>query len=392
MACSSIAILSPRFPEGPTVGGAETLLKTQAGYALSNNVDVTFLASCARNHFTWENEIEPGEREIDGLRVHFFPVDASRDVDTFLHVQERISRGRGVSREEEDLWVRNSVNSSALCEHLAKTADRYDRIIMGPYLFGLCYQASQIAPEKTVLVPCLHDEPFAELEVTREQFDRARSVMFNSRTERQLATRLFGPRYADMPVVGMGIKPFKADPTAFARKHGLSSPYLLYSGRREPMKGTPLLLDYVDAFRSRTGRDLKLVLTGTGPIEPSSALTPHLIDLGFVSEQEKFDVMAGALAFCHPSMNESFGIVALEAWLAGTPLIAHAAGDVLRELCRETQGGLWFKSYGEFEEIVIGLMDNPEFRNQLGASGQAYVAEQQQPENVAARMLEALDR
>ena len=40
--------------------------------------------------------------------------------------------------------------------------------------------------------------------------------------------------------------------------------------------------------------------------------------------------MAGALAFCHPSVNESFGIVLLESWLARTPALVHAGSDVLQ--------------------------------------------------------------
>ena len=47
----------------------------------------------------------------------------------------------------------------------------------------------------------------------------------------------------------MGLAPFTSDPDAFPAPR----PYLLYSGRREPLKGTPLLLDYVNAFRRRTG-------------------------------------------------------------------------------------------------------------------------------------------
>ena len=35
----------------------------------------------------------------------------------------------------------------------------YDRIVIGPYLFGLSYFASQAHPDRTYLVPCLHDEP-----------------------------------------------------------------------------------------------------------------------------------------------------------------------------------------------------------------------------------------
>ena len=202
---------------------------------------------------------------------------------------------------------------------------------MGPYLFGLIYFASRIHPEKTLLVPCLHDEPFAYLGVMKKMFEAVRGFMFNTEPEHELARRLFGIcRPRSVRVVGMGIDPFEADPNAFAARHGLTPPYVIYSGRREDGKGTPLLCDYMQAFRERTGQDIKLVFTGSGPIEAPPELLPHILDLGFVGEQEKHEAMAGALAFVHPSTFESLGIVLLESLLAGTPALVHARSEVLQ--------------------------------------------------------------
>ena len=102
-------------------------------------------------------------------------------------------------------------------------------------------------------------------------------------------------------------------------------------------------------------------------------MQPHIVDLGFVSEQEKHEAMAGALAFIHPSVNESLGIVLLESWLAGTPALVHAKSKVLRWQCARSNGGLWFRSYPEFEEELLLLMNNPELRKQMGACGRDYV-------------------
>ena len=109
-----IAFVSPRYPEGPAVGGAETMLKSLAVRAAKAGRDVEFLTTCASNHFTWANEIPPGTREIDGMRVHFFPVDEGRDARTFQRVQQRISRSCAVSETEEQAWLANSVNSRPL--------------------------------------------------------------------------------------------------------------------------------------------------------------------------------------------------------------------------------------------------------------------------------------
>jgi glycosyltransferase involved in cell wall biosynthesis len=386
-----IAFVSPRFPEGPTIGGAETLLRSLATRAVADGRDATFLTTCARNHFTWENEVPAGESVVDGITVRFFPVDEDRDVGSFLRIQQAIDRRTDVSIADQKTWITNSVNSRELCEHLRSHLAEYDRVIMGPYLFGLIYAAAAISAKKAMLVPCLHDEPFAYLDVIRTVFENVGGVMFNSDPESDLACRLYELDPTVCSTVGMGMEPFDADPHAFAKHHNIEAPYLLYSGRREPLKGTPLLLDYMAAFRARTGRDIKLVLTGTGTFQMPDSLRGHVIDAGFVSEQEKHEAMAGALAFCHPSRNESFGIVLLESWLARTPALVSAWSEVLKHQCRQANGGLWFRTYPEFEEQLSLLMDNEALASVLGEAGHAYVISQFSWESVEKRLFQALD-
>lgn len=341
----SIAVVCPRFSEDATVGGAETLLKNVAERLAAAGVRVTVLTTCAEDHFTWANSRPAGTRRIGALEVLYFPVDEDRDVGRFLEIQAEISRDAAVTDDEEQAWIDNSVNSRALYAHLEEQGSRYHAILAGPYLFGLTYHGSDVHPQKTFLVPCLHDEPFARLRLFREMFHRVAGCLFNAEPERELAQSFYNLPDRVCHVVGMGLEPFDADPGAFALRHGMDAPYLLYSGRRETMKGTPLLNDYVHAFRRRTETDIRLVMTGSGVIEAPPELLPYIMDLGFVSEEEKREAMAGALAFCHPSAYESFGIVVLESWLAGTPCLVSAHGKVLPYHCRASGGGLWFRNY-----------------------------------------------
>ena len=368
-----IAFVAPRFSAQGTIGGAETLLKALAERTAAAGVAVDFLTTCASNHFTWANDVPPGVQSVNGLNVHFFPVDGDRDVSTFLEVQGRIDKGLRVGAEAEQAWIRNSVNSRALLDHLRAHGGDYDRIVLGPYLFGVTWFGAQVHPEKTLLVPCLHDEVFAYLDIMHTLFGAVRGFLFNTAPERDLARRLYGVPEAKCAVVGLGLDDFAADPRAFAARRGLTAPYVVYSGRREPLKGTPLLCSYLDTFRQRTGRDVKAVFTGSGPIDPPPELAPHVIDVGFVSEQEKHEAMAGAVAFIHPSINESLGIVLLESWLARTPALVHAKGVVLQDQCRRSGGGLWFKTYPEFEECLLTLLDRPDLRQALGESGRRFV-------------------
>ena len=85
--------------------------------------------------------------------------------------------------------------------------------------------------------------------------------------------------------------------------------------------------------------------------------------------------MAGALAFVHPSTFESFGIVLLESFLAGTPALVHARSEVLRWQCRRSGGGLWFRHYPDFEEELLLLLNNENLRKRMGAAGKKLCAQ-----------------
>lgn len=391
MSVMNLAFVCPRYSAQGTVGGAETLLKNLAEHAAAAGCRVDFLTTCAQDHFTWRNELPPGAREAGGVRVIRFPVDEHRDLEAFLRAQTAICRGARVTRADEETWIRNSVNSAPLYEHLRAHGAGYDRLVMGPYLFGLTWHASRLFPAKTLLVPCLHDEAFAYLQIMREMFAGVRGFLFNTEPEQELAARCYGVPAGAGRVVGMGLEPFTADPGAFAARHGLRAPYVMYAGRRETAKGTPLLCDYLHAFRGRTGRDVRLVCCGSGPIEAPPELVPAILDLGFVSEAEKHEAMAGAVAFVHPSVNESLGIVLLEAWLARVPALAHAGSAVLRWQCRRSGGGFWFRHYPDFEEELARLLDDPGLRRRLGEAGRTYVEREYAWPRVEERLFAALN-
>jgi len=136
--------------------------------------------------------------------------------------------------------------------------------------------------------------------------------------------------------------------------------------------------------------DMKLVLTGSGPYDPPPQLAPHILDLGFVPEKEKHDAMSGAVAFCHPSVNESFSIVILESWLAGAPVLVHGAGEVMLDHCRKSNGGLWFRNYPEFEESLLLLLTRQGLRESMGKAGKRYVQAHYSWSSVESRLLAAL--
>ncbi|MDZ4198291.1 MAG: glycosyltransferase family 4 protein, partial [Kiritimatiellia bacterium] len=253
--------------------------------------------------------------------------------------------------------------------------------------FGVVTAAAAVHPDRTLLIPCLHDEPFAYSSVIREMFDAVRGCLFNGEPERDLAHRLYHYAPSRGRVVGMGLDPFEVDSKAFAKDRKLQFSYVFYAGRREDGKSTPLLVDYVDAFRRRTGRDIRLVSCGSGRIEGR----PFVLDLGFVSEQVKREAMAGAAVFAHPSRMESLSIVLLESFLAGTPGLVRAQCETLRWQCSRSGGGLWWRWYPDFEEELIRLLDDSGLRDTLGRQGREFVQREYAWPAVESRLLDAVD-
>ena len=91
----------------------------------------------------------------------------------------------------------------------------------------------------------------------------------------------------------------------------------------------------------------------------------------FVSDQDKFDVMAGAEALVMPSPYESLSMVALEAWALGRPVVANAWCDVLLGQCRRSNAGLYYEHSGEFDAVLDRLLDDPSPVAGLGDHGRS---------------------
>ena len=93
-----------------------------------------------------------------------------------------------------------------------------------------------------------------------------RSLVFNSDAEALLARRLLPDSPGQLrTTIGMGVDPAPAaDAGRFRRKYGITEPFALYVGRREPGKNTPLLLDYWTRLSAEDVQTPRLLLAGPG--------------------------------------------------------------------------------------------------------------------------------
>ncbi len=103
--------------------------------------------------------------------------------------------------------------------------------------------------------------------------------------------------------------------------------HFLYVGDAEPRKDLPTLLAAYRAYRESAGAPLGLVLAGS-----CSARAPGVRLEHHPTPARLAELYAGAVALVHPSLYEGFGLTALEAMSAGTPVLA-ARSPGLTEVC-----------------------------------------------------------
>jgi len=371
-----ISFVTPWY--GPDVpGGAEAETRRLAGQLLRAGTPVEILTTTTRDLYAdWGRDYHPaGPGEVEGVPVRRFPV-RKRDRRAFDAVNARLMHNLPIRPEDERIYIDEMIRVPALYEFMAREAAGRLFVFI-PYMFTTTVYGLGVCPERSVLIPCLHDESYARLGVYREVLPRARAFVFHTDAERTLADELFpGPAGQLRPVLGEGVdvEP-PGDPARFRRRYGLDGPLVLYVGRREPGKNTPLLLDYWARYWREMGRarGARLALLGPGEVALPAAAAEGFVDLGFVPAQDKRDALAAAAVFCLPSVNESFSIALMESWLQETPALVHGRCAVTVEHCRKSNGGLYFTDYDEFAATLDYLLDHPETAARMGQSGRRYV-------------------
>jgi glycosyltransferase involved in cell wall biosynthesis len=190
--------------------------------------------------------------------------------------------------------------------------------------------------------------------------------------------------------VGVGFRALPGDPDAFRDRTPVRGDFVLYAGRREEGKNTPLLVDYFRRFAIQNPRKASLVLLGAGEVAIPPDSSRMIFDFGRVSERHKWDGYTAAGVFCQPSVNESLSIVLLESWLCGTPALVHRDCDVTREHVRISGGGVTFEDYPDFAEGLLMLLEDRELSSRMGEAGRRYVEEEYNWDSVIKRLLDAL--
>lgn len=357
-------------------GGAENAFRDITTKLFEDGVKLEIITTCVEKFSSdWSvNFHKPGlSKNSIGIPVRRFEAD-ERDAEAFDRINLKICQGESITRAEEEIFMQEMVNSQAMYAYLKEHEDDYELFVGIPYMFGPVYQVAKLFPEKTLLIPCLHDEGYAHMEIFKECYSRIGGMFFNAQPEAELAKRLYGLENVIQCTAGLGMDvDISGDGAAFRKKFQIEEPFLLYAGRKDKLKNIDMLIQFFCQYKRCNPGPLKMVLIGGGKVEIPEDFEGEILDLGFVDIQDKYNAYAAAELLCQPSHNESFSYVIMESWLMGRPVLVHEGCAVTKNFVIQAKGGLYFKTYGDFEGCVNFFRMNKGKAAQMGQNGRTFV-------------------
>ncbi len=345
-----ILVVNWQDRENPQSGGAETHLHEIFGRLVTRGHQVTLLASGWRG--------APSRAELDGIAIHrtgrryTFSVAAPRYFARHL-------RGSTWDVVVEDLnkvplftpfWT-GGVPVALLVHHLfGATAFR---------------EASFPVAAATWLLERPIPRAFADLPV----------VAVSRSTRDDLIRR--GLERTRIEVVHNGLDLGALVPPADGER--FPEPTAVYLGRLKRYKGVDLVLRAVARLRG-TGVPVRLLVGGKGDHEGALKALAAQLDLrdavrflGFVTEEEKKQLLQRSWIHILASPKEGWGISCLEAAACGTPTVASDAPGLRDSVVDGTTGFL--VPHGDvprLSEAVGRVLADPELRERLGRQARAF--------------------
>ncbi|MGB8952940.1 MAG: glycosyltransferase [Candidatus Aminicenantales bacterium] len=351
-------------------GGAELHCRWVAEH-MQKYFQTDVLTTRAYDYITWKNHYPEGVEVINGIPVRRFSVVRSRNPAKFGRIQEHILHREHRGKDELRWLQEEGPLSPPLIQFIKAREKEYDYFIFFSYRYYHSYCGINAVPQRSILVPTAEHDPIVHLKIFRELFRKPRAFVYNSEEERRMIHTLSRNEHIPGLVVGVGTEvPSHSSPERFRARHKVEGNYIIYIGRIDENKGCHKLFEYFLSFKKAVTTPIKLVLVGNSVLKIPSH--PDILHLGFLSEEDKFDALSGALLLVMPSFYESLSMVTLEAWAMQRPVLANALCEVLKGQCRRSNGGLYYENSGEFKESLKLLLNDPKLRQSLGKNGQKY--------------------
>ncbi|GAC1475128.1 MAG: glycosyltransferase family 4 protein [Isosphaeraceae bacterium] len=379
----------------PCVGGAENYGRAMVRRFVSAGHSADVITSDAHDlwYFTDRDRRRvdaPAVSNVDGATVRRFPI---------RHVPLQRYLGRLLSYAPHWPTRCRAASYMPILPGIEQIRGPYDAVFAVGFPYTVfsyaALRTARAAGAPLILTPFLHlatpDDPYRKHYTRPHQIrllTEADTVVVQTRLEAD-AVAAWGISREKILILGMGVEHEAVtggNPRALRDRLGIPSHRRVigHLATLDPNKGSTDLILAVDRLnRSRPADDpVHLVLAGPSSPDferfllemPGGGFPPWLSLLGPLPLDGRADFFAAINVFAMPSRTDSFGIVFLEAWANGLPVVAAAAGGV-PEVVRDGQTGLLVR-FGDVAHLASALgelLNNSPSARAMGEAGRALV-------------------
>ncbi|MCC7201190.1 MAG: glycosyltransferase family 4 protein [Nitrospirae bacterium] len=371
----------------PVVGGVENVFRAVSEGMAERGDDVTVFTTTGRSLGAFMNPMtEPlpsGEEMIHGVRVRRFPYRrvsrlAARGLAEGWSAL-RLPKGDLLKRWSSLPWVPNL--SGEIVSY------KPDIVLAGHFPAQIVFdamKAKDAAGFPLIFHTALHLDMRDLSHDAVEFLDRADALWVNTVHERDTLVKrgIAGDKLHEF---GVGVDPVQFQGACGKRvreRYAIGDrPVVLFAGRRERDKGVFTLLEAMERVWQHIP---EAVLILAGPVvryTDKRSLDPWLkkyqgaiIPIEGFNDDEKKDLFDACDLFVLPSRVESFGIVYLEAWISGKPVIGADIGST-RSIIEDGRDGflVGFGDSGSLASRITHLLEHPGVGREMGMSGREKV-------------------
>lgn len=382
-------ILHVSHQYAPAIGGAERYIVDLSEALVRRGHQVDVFTSRALDYRTWHNEL-PVRETINGVNVRRFDALPRRG-----HTWQALDIGMGNYWPKRSsfyaplIFYGNGPIMPGLFWAILTQAQRYDLIHINHLHYAHAATAFAAARRRglpVVTTPHLHAEQRETYDVGyMQEVLRGSEIIFAVTGAEQdfLVRQGFPPLQVVTGGNSLNMAHFPPQDVATARAHlGIPTDafVVLFLGRKTEYKGLEPSLRAFMALR-RTHPNAYFLAVGPETdaskqlwqqVRQDEGEVPNLRVHPAVTDEERLATLAAADVLLLPSTGEAFGIVYLEAWAYGKPVIG-APIQAVKALISEGVDG-WLIEPTQVEAItarLAWLADHPTAAQAAGAAGRA---------------------
>lgn len=354
-------------------GGAEYHCRVLAEH-MTANYEVSVFTTCAKSYCPWDNYYHEGMEVINNVNVWRYPIEKIRDEQLFLRLSTEMKNG---NKELENAFIDElGPYSPSLIEDLKVKANEFKAVIFVTYLYYTTVKGLQLNLKNAVLMSTAHDEPQIYWNLYKNIFQLPTAMLYNSVEEMKFLWERFHIENKKYRLTCVGIDVLTEEKRNELTLHDQSyDNYIIYVGRVSHGKNFEELNKFFIEYKKRNKSDLKLLVIGSADNEMRLICSDDIIYMGFVSEEEKMQLMLQAKLLVLPSLYESLSLVILESMALKRPVLVNGRCAVLKGQCIRSKAGLYYTNYYEFELCLNYILSHEDEYNEMCKNGYRFVKE-----------------